>query len=139
MKNEIRKTLEDYCSRKEGAVYDTPFSDDIDDGVFRHENNRKWFALFMLVSKKSLGFGNEGHADLLNLKLSPNEIDGLIDGHYFFPAYHMNHRLWISVYLIEGLDIRKVKKLVDRSYLLTEKKRKKRKHPEDDIPTIEYL
>lgn len=68
-------------------------------GAFRHSSNRKWFAL--------------------NIKIRPEEADALHAVPGIYPAYHMNHRLWISVVLDDTLPDEKIMSLVQTSYQLT--------------------
>ena len=78
---------------------DYPFEDDFETAVFRHENNRKWFAIVMQVSRRKFGLDSDEIIDVVNLKL-PTEMFGSFgktDGVY--PAYHMNKLHWISVLL----------------------------------------
>ena len=83
---------------------DYPFEDDFETAVFRHTDNRKWFALSMQVSRRKFGFDSDEVIDVVNLKL-PTEMFGSFgaaDGVY--PAYHMNKLHWISVLLHDAPD-----------------------------------
>ena len=85
-------------------------------GAFRHRSNRKWFALIMNVKREVLDKnGNTSLIDILNVKISPAQGDepGI------YPAYHMNHKTWISVVLDETLPDEKILELIDTSYQLT--------------------
>ena len=83
---------------------DYPFDEDFETAVFRHGDNRKWYALVMKVSRRKFGFDNDDVIDVVNLKL-PIEMHGSFseaDGVY--PAYHMNKLHWISVLLPDASD-----------------------------------
>ena len=87
------------CSSSYFTLPDYPFDEDFKTAVFRHSDNRKWFALSMQVSRRKFGLDSDEVIDVVNLKL-PTEMFGSFgsaDGVY--PAYHMNKLHWISVLL----------------------------------------
>ena len=88
-----------YCIDTYGTSPDYPFDDLFESAVFRHRDNRKWYAIVMKVSRCKFGFDCDELIDVVNLKL-PTEMFGSFgaaDGVY--PAYHMNKLHWISVLL----------------------------------------
>lgn len=87
--------------------------------VFRHKNNKKWFALIMSVCKSKLGLKGDGCVDAVNLKCSPMMTGALIDGKNVFPAYHMSKCNWITVVLDDNIEDDTVKMLVDISFEMT--------------------
>ena len=89
-------------------------------GAFRHTSNRKWFALIMNVKREVLDRdGNTSLIDILNVKIPPAQGDELQQIPGIYPAYHMNHKTWISVVLDETLPDEKILELIDTSYQLT--------------------
>ena len=94
--------------------------------MLRHEDNRKWFAIVMKVSRRKFGFDSDEVINVVNLKL-PVEMFGSFgaaDGVY--PAYHMNKLHWISVLLPDAPeDV--VPFLVNVSFEATKDKRKRKK------------
>lgn len=94
--------------------------------VFRHSNNRKWFAAVLEVEKTKLGLSENGIIYVLNVKCDPIMIGSFIREPGFFPAYHMNKENWISIALDGSVDDEKIKSLLDVSYELTLKKQKKK-------------
>lgn len=90
-------------------------------GVFRHGNNNKWFGLVMNIERKLLDKSDaENMADVLNLKADENKVPALHRIRGIYPAYHMNHKKWISVILDDTLDDSDVMELVDESFRLTD-------------------
>ena len=87
------------CRSFFGTAPDYPFDEDFLTAVFRHADNRKWYAIVMRVSRRKFGLESDEVIDVVNLKL-PTEMFGSFgetDGVY--PAYHMNKLHWISVLL----------------------------------------
>ena len=113
------------CSSTYSTLPDYPFDEDFETAVFRHGDNRKWFALSMQVSRRKFGIDSDEVIDVVNLKL-PTEMFGSFgasDGVY--PAYHMNKLHWISVLLPDApSDV--VQFLLNASFVATKTKRKKR-------------
>ena len=94
-----KQELLEYCFNTYGTLPDYPFDEDFETAVLRHEDNRKWYAIVMHVSRRKFGFDSDEVIDVVNLKL-PTEMYGsfgVADGVY--PAYHMNKLHWISVLL----------------------------------------
>lgn len=122
-----RDVITEFACSLPGAVLDMPFEDDFETVVFRHGEGGKWFGLLMRVEKSRVGLEGEGKADVLNLKCDPDEgfiVRELYEG--IIPAYHMNKRHWISVLLGQGVPEDFTQRLIEKSYDLTEKKRKTR-------------
>lgn len=116
-----------YISETYSTEADYPFMQYPDVAVFRHANNRKWFAVIMGVQKEKLGMNGKGAVDILNLKCDPILSGSLRNEEGFYPAYHMSKSNWISAVLDGSADREKIKWLIDISYDLTAKKIKKKK------------
>lgn len=121
-----------YIERKYGVKGDCPFPDDFDDLAFRHRDNHKWFAILTLVRRSLFFPGQEGELYLLNLKVDEGKALSLYD-EGIHPAYHMNKRKWVSVLMDGSVEKSLVERLIDRSYALTERKRKRRKRTKGDF------
>ena len=87
--------------------------------VFRHNENRKWFAVIMDIPRKNLKLPGEGEVSVVNLKCDTRLIGSFREEPGIFPGWHMNKAHWLSVALESGMDDEKLKFLVDMSYELT--------------------
>ena len=120
-------TREEFFEVCRGAYFtspDYPFDEDFETAVFRHTENKKWFALVMRVSRRKFGSESDEVIDVVNLKL-PTEMFGSFgaaDGVY--PAYHMNKLHWISVLLPDAPDD-VVRFLLNASFEATRKRVKR--------------
>lgn len=95
-------------------------------GVFRHFDSGKWFALIMNIKQKLLlRNSDESNIDVINLKVYSKEIDELIKREGIFPAYHMNHKNWISIILDDRIDDNEIMEFIRKSFELTSTKTKK--------------
>ena len=89
-------------------------------GVFRHNNNQKWFGLLMNLDRRLLEpDAAEEDVDVLNLKADESRKDAVLGMTGVYPAYHMNHDKWISVILDDKLEDAVVLGLIEDSYRLT--------------------
>ena len=89
--------------------------------VFRHNGNRKWFAVIMDIPRKNLKLPGEGEISVVNLKCDTRLIGVFREEPGIFPSWHMNKAHWLSVSLDGAVDDEKIKFLVDMSYELTKK------------------
>ena len=89
--------------------------------VFRHNGNRKWFAVIMDIPRKNLGFSGEGEISVVNLKCDTRLIGSFREEPGIFPGWHMNKAHWLSVALDGTVEDGKIEFLVDMSYELTKK------------------
>lgn len=100
----------EYALTLNGAAADSPFDGDFETVVLRHLDSRKWFGLIMLYK------GNY----ILNLKCEPEQSDFLKSAYEgITEAYHMNKRLWITVYIDSDVPEDEIKRLISHSFVLT--------------------
>ena len=124
-----RSELEVFIMETYNADADYPWLKYPNYEVFRHCNNKKWFALIMDVPKSKLKLqGDQGDEllDVVNFKCDPILIGSLRGETGFFPAYHMNKDSWITVALDGSVSDDKIKMLLDMSYQATAPKTRKR-------------
>ena len=123
--NQCSQRITDYILNQYGVSPDFPWEKSSDAMVFRHGDTRKWFGLIMHVGmdKLRLECEEDYSIDVINLKCDP-----LLSGSIMatnpgvIPAYHMNHREWITVFLDGSVEDSLVEYLVDISFSLTDKK-----------------
>ena len=120
----------EYCLNTYGTSPGYPFDENFETAVLRHADNRKWYAIVMMVSRRKFSFDSGELIDVVNLKL-PTEIFGSFDASEgVYPAYHMNKLHWISVLLPDATnDV--VRFLANVSFEATKSKIKLNKHRAD--------
>ena len=87
--------------------------------MFRHKENRKWFAVIMDIPGKNLGMTSEGEISIVNLKCDTRLIGSFRTEPDIFPCWHMNKAHWLSVALDAEAEDEKIRFLVDMRYELT--------------------
>ena len=106
---------------------DHPFPRDAVSSVFRHADNRKWFALTMNIPYRTLGIQRDGSVDILNVKCDP-ALNGSLRGRPgFCPAYHMNKDQWITILLDGSAEREQIFALVAMSYRMTSRKLRRKR------------
>ena len=123
----IRSEIVDYIRSFYGAVDERPFDTDQSTVVFRHQDNRKWFAIIITIPKSKLVLGAEGYIDIINLKVDREMTCSLWQENGIFPAYHMSKAHWISASLDGSVDDGTLEWLISVSFKLTEVKKKRTK------------
>jgi len=120
----MRGEWEQYIAAAYSAEPEKPWAPEGDHTVFRHPNNRKWFAVLMTIPRARLEAGREGSVDIVNLKCGPILASSLRTEAGIYPAWHMNKNHWISVALDGSADPEQIKWLLDISWDLTNTKKK---------------
>ncbi|MBR4881864.1 MAG: MmcQ/YjbR family DNA-binding protein [Clostridia bacterium] len=119
-----RSNFDRYIAESYGIEGDHPWGD-TSHTVYRHPATKKWFAVAMNIPKRLLGIGGEEHIDAVNLKCDPMIIPDLISEGTVHPAYHMNKTYWVTLPLDGSRDENTVKWLLEISFKLTDKRKKK--------------
>ncbi len=84
--------------------------------VFRKGEQKKWYAVIMTISKEKLGLQSDEKAQVLNIKLNPNDVALIVDFESYFPAYHMNKKHWCTILLDGTLDTDEICYRIGQSY-----------------------
>ena len=96
--------------------------------VFRHEDNRKWFAIIMDVPRERLGLPGDERVDIINVKPEdPFLADILIQQEGFFKGYHFSKGNWVSILLDGSVPQETIFGLIDDSFAATASAQKKQK------------
>ncbi len=110
-----REEIFNYIEEKYDAHPEYLWNDTPDAAIFRHEDNRKWFALIMQVNGE----------EYVNVKTEPDYSDLLRNTYdYIIPAYHMNKEYWNTIIISQNANKELTFELIDQSYELTKKKQK---------------
>lgn len=111
--------LRAHIAQTYGVEGEHPFSGDAATCVFRHQSNRKWFAVIMEIPGAKLGLSGDSSIRVLNVKCDIRLIGSFRQENGIFPAYHMSKAHWLTVALDGTVDADKIKFLLDMSYDLT--------------------
>ena len=124
----MRSKITEYIADQYGVDPEFPWDGDDTSAVFRHRENKKWFALIMEVRRELLGLPGKERVSCMNLKIDDVILhDMLVHEDGILPAYHMNKQHWVSVLLDGTVSEQRVRGLIDMSFLATASARKKEK------------
>ncbi len=119
-----KETLLAYARRKFGSEPDYPWAGESEHAVLRHADSGKWYALFMRLPGKRLGFNGPSYLNIINLKADPMVILALLDHPAVLPAYHMNKTHWVTIILDGRFPDDELQELLESSHVLTGSRRR---------------
>ena len=114
-----------HIEREYNVKPDYPWLELPEGAVFRHGDNRKWFALSMPVPRRYAYPGETGEVDAVNVKCDPILIGMLRGEPGILPAYHMNKAHWVTILLDGTADDERLKFLLRQSFELTKSRKRK--------------
>lgn len=114
-----KEELIKFVQENYGAACDTPFKDD-NIKIFRHLNNKKWFAALMRVQENKIRGVGEKIIDILDVKTDPLIREPMLKKKGVYIAYHMNKVHWLTIDINEIKD-EDLEFLLDLSFELTKK------------------
>lgn len=92
-----------------------------DNAIWRRKDTKKWYGALLTVSKRKLGIDSDKMAEIIDLRIKPDELEALIDNKVYFPGYHMNKKHWYTIILDNSVSAEEIFNRIDRSYLLAVK------------------
>lgn len=121
-----RTRLTDYIASMYGCEPEALWPRWPSDVIFRHGDNRKWFALMMEVKRCKMGLTGESLVDVLNVRMGdPMFAELLAQQPGYRMAYHMQRGSWVSILLDGTVPFEEIVKRVDESYAATAAKPKR--------------
>lgn len=111
-----RQQLNQYITEKYSTLAEYPWASEPSYAVYRHENNKKWFAVIMDISKRKLGPKDDEIISVVNLKIETSLIGQLLGNDGIYPAYHMNKNHWITVELTDKTTAEQLSWLLEMSF-----------------------
>lgn len=117
-----------YVKKKYGAPPENLWRRYPNYAIFRHEDNGKWFALMMDVSKSKLGLPGNDVVDILNVKLAdPILAEMLAQQPGYLRGYHISRGNWVSILMDGTVPFSDLCRWLDESYLATASKAQKQR------------
>lgn len=92
-----------------------------ENAIVRRSDNKKWYAVFLTVSRNKLGLSGNEKIEIIDLRAEPEEIKTLIDHKKYFGGYHMNKKHWITICLDHSVSVEEIYARIDTSFHLAKK------------------
>ncbi|MCR5808923.1 MAG: MmcQ/YjbR family DNA-binding protein [Clostridiales bacterium] len=119
-KNSLRGSVTEYIKKKYGSSPEHLWMRWPDYAVFRHSDNRKWFAIIMDITGDKLGRSDREAVDVINVKTGdPLLGDLLIKREGYYRGWHMAKGDWVTILLDGAVPEAEIERLIDRSFLAT--------------------
>ena len=84
--------------------------------VWRRSDNKKWYAALLIISKRKLGIESDEPAEIIDLRVPPEELSSLVDGKKYFAGYHMNKKNWVTIMLDGSVPFEELCRRIRASY-----------------------
>jgi len=94
---QLTKNLLDYVVKTYGDAPEFLWEKFPKYAVLRRKDTQKWYAVIMEISERKLNLDSDNEVEVLNLR--GVDVESLIDGKKYFPAYHMNKKSWYTIKL----------------------------------------
>lgn len=121
-KEDIARKVIEYVSDTYGDELEFLWEKTPTGAIWRRKDNRKWYGIMMIISKRKLGFDCDDEVSVIDLRLDPENDASLVDGKKYFKGYHMNKRTWFTMCLDGSVPCEEICRLMDKSYILAKKK-----------------
>lgn len=89
--------------------------------IVRRSDNQKWYGILMRIEKNKIGLIGNEKIEVMDLRVSPEQIEQITDGKKYFLGYHMNKKHWVTLNLQEFNDMDEITGHIDASYILAAK------------------
>ena len=86
-----------------------------DFGIFRKQDNEKWFAIVMNINKNKFDPNENYEVEIINLKVD-NQVNELLKLKGIYPGYHSNKKYWISIILDNTFTDEEIMKYIELSF-----------------------
>ena len=92
-----------------------------DNAVWRRKDTQKWYGAILTVSRRKLGLSSDETAEIIDLRIEPEQMDTTVDHQKYFPGWHMNKRNWYTMILDGSVPTEELCRRIDKSYRLATK------------------
>lgn len=115
------KKLIEYVRHKYGDEPEYLWTKFPDNAVWRRKDTRKWYGALLSVSTSKLGVVPGKMAEIIDLRIQPENMGMLIDQKVYFPGWHMNKKNWYTIILDGSVSFDELCQRIDESYKLAVK------------------
>lgn len=121
-KSEYAKMVINYIKEKYCNEFEYLWKQFPNNAVVRRKDNKKWYAILLVLSKRKLGLNSDEIIDILDLRINFEDLNSIVDNKKYFPGYHMNKKHWFTICLDGSVPIEEIYEWIDKSYEIAENK-----------------
>lgn len=89
--------------------------------VLRRKDTQKWYAALLKTTGSKIGLVSDEAVEIVDLRMTPDDIAAKVDGRKYFAGYHMNKKHWVTLLLDGSVPEAELLALIDASYELARK------------------
>lgn len=120
--SDMAKRIREFVRKEYGDELEFLWQKSSDNAVLRRSDNKKWYAVFMILSKRKLGIDSDEITEIIDFRVNPQELESLIDNKKYYGGWHMNKKHWCTVVLDGSISHEEICQRIKDSYLLAAKK-----------------
>lgn len=88
------------------------------DAISRRNDSKKWYILFMEINESKLDSKFDRLVEVIDLRGTQQFVETITDNVNYFPGFHMNKKNWYTIILDGRVDTKRIKYLIDESFIL---------------------
>ncbi|MCH5324329.1 MAG: MmcQ/YjbR family DNA-binding protein [Eubacterium sp.] len=111
----------EYVRKRYGGELEFLWEKFPDNAIWRRADNRKWYGLIVALPKRKLGLDSAEIAEIIDLRLKPEQMAKTVDGERYFTGWHMNKKSWYTMILDGSVPNEEIFQRIDESYILAGK------------------
>lgn len=92
-----------------------------DNAVVRRKDNKKWYMVLLTVTSSKIGLDGDEKVEIIDIRMSPKDIEKLQDRKKYHLGYHMNKKHWVTICLDGSVPFTEICAKIDESYCLAKK------------------
>lgn len=89
-----------------------------DNAVWRRKDNNKWYGIILTVSGRKIGLANNEIAEILDLRMPPQDAETILAQKNHYPGWHMNKKSWYTIVLNGSISDEELQEKIAKSYAL---------------------
>ena len=113
--------LTDYVRNTYGDELEFLWEKFPDNAIWRRKDNEKWYGVFLTVQGSKLGMKSDEIAEIIDLRIKPEERETVLQNDHYYPGWHMNNKSWYTIVLDEGVPDDEICRRLNESYRLAKK------------------
>lgn len=120
-KSDMTKQIISFVREKYGDEPEFLWQKLSDNAVLRRADNKKWYAVLLTVSRRKLGMDSDETAEIIDLRVNPDELKELVDNEKYYGGWHMNKKHWCTIILDGSVSFDEICQRIKDSYALAKK------------------
>lgn len=92
-----------------------------DNAIWRRVDNKKWYGAILTVQGNKIGLDTSEIVEIIDLRMSPDEMEEVLSRKHYYPGWHMNKKSWYTLVLDDSISDEEIFTRIRESYQLAAK------------------